>query len=399
METEYRRDLAHLWLILSGGELPEPESYPIRMLEENRIPGLLPGHLTSLDGSIRFYYDISSGQTLSVRLQDAAVKRELLEDLLSSLSELLEQLEDHLLDPDGLLLSPDRIFLSPGRPCVRYCYYPEKGRDLTGQLRLLSEALLPHLDHSDEAAVLIGYSFYQRCSEGVVSADIFRELIRAEAKPERRTAKQKEWEHAELMDAFFAPEEEEIPPAVKLWEKIRKWGPARRIFRSREQTAPGDAAIPGGAGPDPVGEVSAGRKTWPPDGGSGQSDRAEPAAEHPVGTTLLTPEMRKGRQTVPAWLEPADGGGGTVVLGKERYLIGQTAGSADLALPSEAVSRNHARLECREGSYALMDLNSRNGTWVNETPLLPEQTVFLRDGDRVRFADLEYCYRCGRSGT
>jgi hypothetical protein len=59
----------------------------------------------------------------------------------------------------------------------------------------------------------------------------------------------------------------------------------------------------------------------------------------------------------------------------------------DLAEPPEdlGVSAVHAALERRpDGSYTVIDLESRNGTRVNEEPpLQPGQRRRLRDGDRI----------------
>ncbi len=56
--------------------------------------------------------------------------------------------------------------------------------------------------------------------------------------------------------------------------------------------------------------------------------------------------------------------------------------SADLTIPSQAVSRRHARL-LREGDgYVLEDLGSSNGTFVNNQKLTGRRQ--LRSGDQIR---------------
>ncbi len=71
-------------------------------------------------------------------------------------------------------------------------------------------------------------------------------------------------------------------------------------------------------------------------------------------------------------------------------IIGQLKEQADLVLPSAAVSRVHASIEQRAGNWYLKDLNSRNGTWVNDRELYGEEEKELNNGDQVRFADLVY---------
>ena len=71
-------------------------------------------------------------------------------------------------------------------------------------------------------------------------------------------------------------------------------------------------------------------------------------------------------------------------------IIGQLKDQADLVLPSTAVSRVHASIEQRAGSWYLKDLNSRNGTWVNDQELYGEEEKELTTGDQIQFADLVY---------
>lgn len=52
------------------------------------------------------------------------------------------------------------------------------------------------------------------------------------------------------------------------------------------------------------------------------------------------------------------------------------------------VSRQHASISFVEGSFILEDLNSSNGTWVNENRLAPNQPRPLRNGDVLRLGQL-----------
>ena len=60
-------------------------------------------------------------------------------------------------------------------------------------------------------------------------------------------------------------------------------------------------------------------------------------------------------------------------------------------LCSQGVSKRHAELRLEHGVLRVIDLGSRNGTFVNGEPV--EQSE-LREGDILCFADLEF--RVGR---
>jgi pSer/pThr/pTyr-binding forkhead associated (FHA) protein len=62
---------------------------------------------------------------------------------------------------------------------------------------------------------------------------------------------------------------------------------------------------------------------------------------------------------------------------------------ADVMVPFETVSRMHAQLAREEAGYSLTDVGSKNGTWVNGHELDPQKSVKLKDGDRIKFGDVE----------
>ena len=57
------------------------------------------------------------------------------------------------------------------------------------------------------------------------------------------------------------------------------------------------------------------------------------------------------------------------------------APSATLVIPDAQVSRLHARIDLIDGTLAVRDLDSRNGTLVNARPI--DAPVELRDGDEI----------------
>lgn len=62
----------------------------------------------------------------------------------------------------------------------------------------------------------------------------------------------------------------------------------------------------------------------------------------------------------------------------------------DVILESDDVSRHHAQIKLRQGSYVLTDLDSANGTSINDTPV--DEPRVLRDGDRIRVAHVELIF-------
>ncbi len=71
------------------------------------------------------------------------------------------------------------------------------------------------------------------------------------------------------------------------------------------------------------------------------------------------------------------------VTGDRELVIGRGA-RCDIALVNDSVSRQHAKLVFRDGTWILQDLGSTNGTVVNGKGIGRSQ---LHPGDRVRLGD------------
>src|SRR5208282_1748919 len=63
----------------------------------------------------------------------------------------------------------------------------------------------------------------------------------------------------------------------------------------------------------------------------------------------------------------------------------------DVVIPHASVSRAHARLLRRDGSFQLTDLNSTNGCYVNGQPI--HGSVMVPSGSEVRLGDVRFMLR------
>ena len=71
-------------------------------------------------------------------------------------------------------------------------------------------------------------------------------------------------------------------------------------------------------------------------------------------------------------------------LGEGAAIIGRDV-QADVSLPSQAVSRRHARIVCVDGAYFLDDLGSTNGIFLNNQRV--SSRTPLTENDELRLAN------------
>lgn len=91
--------------------------------------------------------------------------------------------------------------------------------------------------------------------------------------------------------------------------------------------------------------------------------------------------MTEGSQSSIVW-HRSDGTTVEFPLDREVLVVGRGE-EADVRIDEPLVSREHARLERREGGYCVVDLGSTNLTRVNGDVV---RQRFLASGDELRFA-------------
>ena len=99
--------------------------------------------------------------------------------------------------------------------------------------------------------------------------------------------------------------------------------------------------------------------------------------------SLLAPQTCEDGTARLVRIYPAAGVGQILELTDGRQFVGRDPG-CEIQLDDDTVSRNHATIERFEKEYAVTDLDSKNGTFVNEERI---ENRWLAAGDRVRFGN------------
>lgn len=433
MRTEYRRDTHHSYLVLYEPEGETVRSFRERMFLENRIPGFLQCRRHEIDQCGRFFYDISSRQSLANVLETRTLDQNMLEALVRSLLTALGGLQDFLLDTEGLSLQPERIFLKPAEDAFEFCYFPEGAFSWKEEFRQFAEYLLPHLEHKNREAVHLGYALYQNAMEEKTTAAELEQLLAATAQPEqtwRRPARKEAaseelpGNRSELLNSFFEPGEEAenkkenvesgksgilryiwllLPAVVGSLGAFACWYFALDLLAA----ACGVLGVLGTAGlflqkwkkkkeeeTDTRMEQYVMMQDWMEEDQLEEKEEVKEKKDPQEQGEAMTCYLGGGRQTpgeIRGYLVPQPATKGPAIpIEKKVTMIGKS-NHMDVILPVPAVSRTHARITGLEGNCFLTDMNSKNGTKVNGMLLDPEEHRSLSDGDQIVFAD--QCYQ------
>jgi len=72
------------------------------------------------------------------------------------------------------------------------------------------------------------------------------------------------------------------------------------------------------------------------------------------------------------------------------FFIGKDREHMDFCLNETGISRYHLKLDMVEGRLCIFDLNSTNGSYVNDKKIEPNMPFFVDDGDVVRLGRCSY---------
>lgn len=107
MRTEYKRDMNHNYLILTGDERIDTDSYQVRMIVANAVPDLLQCRIQGIDGKFMVYYDITSRHSMTALFEEKKMDLESLQVILGGFIQIMEEMSEYLLNPCQLILEPN----------------------------------------------------------------------------------------------------------------------------------------------------------------------------------------------------------------------------------------------------------------------------------------------------
>ena len=410
-EGSYQRNIAGSYMKIPVSRINE---FDERLILKKKLPGLIPVERCFMDGRGEYWYQITGKQSLDTycRLQDVSVA--FIEQVILSVCSEIEILEWNLLDINCLQLEPELVYISNQTQEVLFCVYPENTQDISLGFQQLMEYLLTRIDHKDEEMVRLGYGIYEKTlREGYNILDI-REFI-----VQRRNERNPQIQDNSEMDGL-----EKATEGKRKSDKVAKQDRIRNVDRTGKQEEKG---VLKKQVEEPCPASETGVRDWR--NGLGKTQEIWAAMQETWGhirkllKTPLIPERTKKKELSQAdffydteeeeELEPVIEIHPTVCIGqgnlreeglllyegrdtypdyhiqKEVCTVGKDQAS-DLLLQKETVSRHHAKIRKMEDGYYIEDLNSTNGTYLNDELLSYKEPRLLHSSDLICFADVKY---------
>ena len=166
--------------------------FECRMLEENRIPKILP--VVKVEQR-SLCFDITDRISLIQYMENRALVQEDVKKILMDLDDAFYVLQKYLLDEKDLIVDVEHIYTGKDGLELAFCYMPDYQGEIEREISKLLSQILGRIDHNDKEAVVLGYSLYQESlKEGYVMGDLLELLQRQKKECQRIRGKcQKKW--------------------------------------------------------------------------------------------------------------------------------------------------------------------------------------------------------------
>lgn len=388
MEITYKRNLSQSYMILT---LPVQYSgYQLHMCRQNKIANLLHFETMGQDGKMQFWYEITGMRSLEHLLESNDFSEELLVKMIETLVGVCKGIKPYLLEEEGLMLTPESIYVEHGTKQFCFAYCPGMQGAVIEGFRRLMEYLLTKINHADEQLVLASYEVYQQTTRGPYSLEDILHGLRGnrggcdfskktaetvasaweKSEQERISALRREESYLqERQDkqpqGYWKGQDKKILPECNIWE-----AGLRKCMTLLEKL--------------------------PWSGGKDKNLQKEPAIYTPqdykAGVEEQPTEYLGTERTAEGILR-YEGVSDlpNITIDHVPFLLG-SGEQADGVLAAQGISRSHARVTKEGEDYYIEDLNSMNGTWLNDQMLAYRQKEKLYMHDSVQLGREKFTF-------
>ncbi|MGN1155629.1 MAG: DUF6382 domain-containing protein [Agathobacter sp.] len=374
-EITYKRDINKSYMIIPT--IPE-DSFDEKLLLKRTIGNLLPVEKCYMASVGQYWYDITGKQALDAYCRIHSVGKEFFENLILKLCQMVELLEWNLVDVNCLVLDPELVFLNVYDEDVYFVAYPFHKGDLTTELHQLLEYLLTKLNHKDTVAVGWAYKLYElSLVEGMSIEELKKEIL------EERAKKVVVEMQRSVSPEMFTPDvsnqaSQETTQEISFFEGIlvkgkeflrNKVGSYQERFQKLLK--------------EYIPQKQDESMTMPIVVYPEEEQEAEIVEMHPTVCISSVKNTRRELSCDRKGVYP------DFILDKSSYIVGKST-KAQFRIDKDTVSQFHARIEYQGDVYYIEDLNSTNGTYVNDQLLSYKVRRQLQSGDSIRFGDVGY---------
>lgn len=423
VEAEFKKDMYGNYMVIKAQEGQEL-TYSLKMLLNNKIKGILNLDIHVADNKMEFQYDITSKQTIIAYVEHNQLGFEQLKTILMGIFFSIEQGKEFLLRENDFILTPEYIFIQSPNLEVDLCYFVGYSQDVNRQVSSLLESLMNKVDYTDEKAVVMIYGLYKLSKENNSVLEQLKEFINKKPviEEEIEVKKREDFQNnikIPRMEEKIKEEKEILVHSpitictgifslitvitlfVSLWrlkfllDTTKTFGAVlilitgeayllSKLFSSKNKVS---KIIEKTKYVDPV-QPKEWEETYNID--IDEEEKTCLLMEEDMDKTMLLKEAVQGETFLLRAENPAQYHNIPII--EFPFFVGKLESKVNYTINSTAISRFHAKIECIGNQYFITDLNSTNGTFVNNIRLKANETKELQENEKLSFANITFYF-------
>ena len=425
-EHSFDSDAANSYLVLKLNSDIKLLNHQIEIISQNPNPAFVPFHIRREDENMSIYYNITSKISLSQYLERKSLNKKELLDLLKNITKNLILHTNYLLNLSSYLIDADFIYINPATAEVSLVYVPASlDRDtMEIYIAFLKDLMVNSASIDDSLRDNYLQKILNYLKSETFSLNDFSKLIvnlrNSGELYEYREKTFNEEPAAGLSIPIGRSTKEKACEGTGKIKNIR----SIVLFQLLVLIAAAIAClliISRGMG-DMVSLAGVlliavaldvlvmkrivgrqGKQTAMEDKQQGTVLKGTDSREGRYQKAFTAPEVLKAYDTVmisevPKDCHPylesiGDHRVERVIINKDKFIIGRLGSMVDYVVQGSTVGKLHAEISVKEGIYYIRDLNSKNGTYVNDVRIPSNKEWEIKSNDMIRFSNSEYVFR------
>ncbi len=431
MEIQELMSLNKNQLSILINQREKEEDFRFYMLQKNTIDFLLPVQKLYEESMVSYVYDTTEKESFFSYSKGIRLREESVKQLVTQLLEALIQGKEYYFDEDSYLMNPECIYLDVKQNRYYFCYCPDYVEPIRKQILSVVGFLMNLVDYEDLSAVKLVYQLYQMVGEETFSTNRILSYVKKFHFEEEKDIEKNNIEKPQLIT--LTPELERELAKVKVTPVQPPKAHASPILSSTPPPVPPQSSPIPSTFQTPL--KSVGQMKEEPSELDMTLNKGTIAfifstaaflvlfcagyalgvfytkighqldikklalyvvlvlvVEGYIAWKVFGGAEKKGDCDVPIEykLLPCNKGSDTICMSQFPFRIGKDDTLVNGAIMNPQVSRMHAIFTMVDGKIYLQDVNSLNGTYVNEVRLQPQTNQLLQLGDSIRFANNVY---------
>lgn len=403
MKVRYRNDLYGNYILIEIPGDMDSNQYSFKMLEKNKIPGVLCCKVRMEDGQEYWYADINKKKSLLQEYKDKEMQLEEMTLLFQQINAVLEELRTYLINESMVVMNPEYIYRDLEDGTLFMLVIPWNLEEKT--MQKLAEFFLEKMNHRDENGVNAAYHFYRQQSQPNFSLNQFLSILEKENILKRQKVKEienKQW-NPNLESSFEKLEDREEEEKNSFWTDTEKkpkemickkskncvvflilavaflsisYFPVMNVFFKMSCRAFSILLIVFFF----IAFLTKDKTTMK---SQTKNEEETVVQEVDIGTkeTVFFDSYDTEEYLKLQWKER--GRKKQFVLKNFPCTVGKMKEEVSLCIPDISVSRIHCQFVEKEGKPAILDMNSTNGTFLNGLPVKTGEILEIEKNDEI----------------